>query len=305
MVNKYHSIQNKETIKNGLMNVGAKPWVSKQDRTKIAWTDTTFNIAWGCQKVSDGCKNCYADHQSSGWPQGFGKNGKPALWGPGCESAKGMGWEVEQNRRILSEANWKKPKAWNKQAIKNQSIMLTFSSSMADNFEDHPVIKRELKRLWKIIRATPSIHWQLCTKRAERILESLPDDWFEFENGYQNVWLGVSVESEKYAYRFNDYLATIPAAVRFVSFEPALGPVHDAINFENLDWCIVGGESGKNRRPFDQQWARDMQTKCKESDVAFFYKQDTAFRSSTNPYLDGKKHYDFPLLRKTKMRHMK
>ena len=103
----------------------------------------------------------------------------------------------------------------------------------------------------------------------------------------------MSVESNEVAYRFNDHLADIPAVVRFVSYEPAIGPLTD-IRWEQLDWLIAGGESGSQRRPFKHDWARYVHQQCKAHGAAFFYKQDTAFRSSTNPYLDGKKYYEFP-----------
>ena len=96
-------------------------------------------------------------------------------------------------------------------AHEKNSIVMVFTSSMANNFENHPITSRELEKLWSYIRKTPNIHYQILTKRAERIRECLPEDWYDYRNGYPNVWLGVSVESNEVAYRFNDHLADIPA----------------------------------------------------------------------------------------------
>jgi len=287
----------RKCVKCGLSNVGKKAWMPSSYDTAIAWTDVTWNTHQGCQKYSEGCANCYADKQTKGWPRLFGKDDKPAIFGTGRESAKGKGWEVILGRWALADSNWKEPARHNRRAEKNNSIILCFSDSMGDYLEDHPYVNSLLPRLWEMIRKTPYIHWLLCTKRAERIAENLPPDWYDYENGYPNVWLGVSIEMAKYAYRFNEHLAKIPAVCRFVSFEPALEPIHHALDYEKLDWCIVGGESGDDdkRRFFDPQWARDIQSQCEANDVKFFYKQDSAYRSSTNPYLDGEKHYNFPM----------
>jgi protein gp37 len=196
-------------------------------------------------------------------------------------------------RRVFGSDYWNKLLKWNQMARDKNSIVMVFTSSMADNFEKHPITSRELEKLWSYIRKTPNIHYQVLTKRAERIRECLPEDWYDYRNGYPNVWLGVSVESNEVAYRFNDHLADIPAAVRFVSYEPAIGPLTD-IRWEQLDWLIVGGESGPKRRPFEHDWARYVHQQCRAHGVGVFYKQDTALRSSSNPYLDGKKYYEFP-----------
>ena len=286
-----HSGINSEALVNGLTNVGTKDWWKSP--TSIAWCDGTFNVVWGCTKVSEGCKNCYALELSKTW--GFGST-RPSLWGAIKSTKADKGYNVEMGRRVFGSDYWNKLLKWNQMARDKNSIVMVFTSSMADNFEKHPTTARELEKLWSYIRKTPNIHYQLLTKRAERIRESLPEDWYEYENGYPNVWLGVSVESNEVAYRFNDHLADIPAAVRFMSYEPAIGPLTD-IRWEQLDWLIAGGESGPQRRPFEHDWARYVHQQCKVHGVAFFYKQDTAFRSSSNPYLDGKKYYEFPFPR--------
>ncbi len=290
MVNNDIALSRKSVV-NGLDNVGKKEWWKNQ--TNIAWCDGTFNTVWGCSKISEGCRNCYADEFSK--KLGFGST-RPNLWGEAKSTKAGKGYNVEMGRRVFGTDYWNKLLKWNQMACDENSIVLLFSSSMTDNFENHPVTSRELSKLWDYIRKTPNIHYQILTKRADRIQECLPEDWYNYENGYPNVWLGVTVEDNTVASRFNRHLADVPAAVRFVSYEPAIGPLTD-IRWEQLDWLIVGGESGPKRRAFEHDWARYVHQQCKAHGVAFFYKQDAAFRSSTNPYLDGKKYYEFPFPR--------
>jgi protein gp37 len=160
---------------------------------------------------------------------------------------------------------------------------------MCDVFEDHPTIEAELRKLWPLIRQTPWLDWQLLTKRADRIAAHLPDDWGA---GYANIWLGVSIENNDYVDRA-DALRHIPATVRFVSYEPALGPL-DKLNLSGLDWIIYGGESGPGFRPHDPQWARDIRAKCRATGAAFFYKQSAAFRTEMGTTLDGRLMRDYP-----------
>ena len=262
----------------------------KPEKTNIAWTNATFNPVWGCQKVSEACKNCYAETISS--RMGFGTK-RPNLWKTsGKETATGKGWAVKNGRRVFGKHRWNKLLDWNRKAKLTGEKVLVFAGSMCDVFEDHQTTSEELKKLWEYIRQTPNLTYQLLTKRPENIFEKLPADWADFEHGYSNVWLGTTVENQNRAWRFNEVLADIPAAVRYVSYEPALGPID--LRWEKLDWLIAGGESGPDRREFNYDWARDVHSTCKQNDVAFFYKQDTAFRSSTNPYLDGKKYYNWP-----------
>lgn len=231
-------------------------------KTIIAWTDHTFNIAWGCQKISPGCKNCYADTLSRryGWD----------VWGAG------------KNRRTFGEKRWQEPLKWNDIALKEGKIHRVFCSSMCDYMEDHHVIERERAKLWPLIRQTPWLHWQLLTKRANRIAANLPSDW---GNGYPNVWLGVSVENIDYAWRV-DELRNIPATVRFISYEPALGPLND-LNLSGIDWVIFGGESGPGYREADLQWSRDMRDKCNAQGIAYFHKQSSHFFTERGTTLDG------------------
>lgn len=238
-------------------------------KTIIAWTDHTFNIAWGCVKVSPGCKNCYADKLSSRYGQ--------SVWGP------------NNPRRTFGQKHWDEPLKWNLEAKRAGIRRRVFSSSMCDWCEDHPTIINEAKRLWPLIRATPWLDWQLLTKRADRIADSLPTDWLD---GYPNAWLGVSIENNDYTWRA-DHLRIIPATVRFISYEPALGPL-DQLDLTGIDWVIYGGESGPKFRPHDSQWARDMRDRCQASGTAFFFKQSSAYRTEMGIELDGEIIRQYP-----------
>jgi len=242
-------------------------------KTAIAWTDATFNIAWGCQKVSPGCQNCYADALALR----YGHD----LWGPTAV------------RRTFGAKHWTEPLKWNREAGRTRTSTRVFSSSMCDIGEDHPTIAAERERLWPLIRATPWLDWQLLTKRAQRLAEILPDDWGP--TGYPNVWLGVSIENQDYAWRA-DCLRGLPAAVRFVSYEPALGPLE--LDLSDIDWVIYGGESGPGFRAMDEQWARDMHRACLEAGSAFFFKQSAAPRTEMGTLLDGRLVREYPIPRK-------
>jgi len=246
------------------------------NKTIIAWTDRTFNIAWGCEKVSPGCKNCYADTLSSRY--GFD------VWGRNKE------------RRTFGEKHWLEPIGWNGKphigVLGKGQPNLVFCSSMCDVFEDHPTITAEREKLWSLIRATPNLHWQLLTKRAERIASNLPGDW---GSGYPNVWLGVSIENNDYVHRA-DHLRDIPAAVRFISYEPALGPLPD-LELQGIDWVIYGGESGVGFRPHDLAWPRAMREQCEATGTAFFFKQSSAIRTEMGITLDGETVRMFPAAR--------
>lgn len=246
------------------------------DKTIIAWTDHTFNIAWGCTKISAGCKNCYADTLSSR----YGHD----VWGP------------SKPRRVFGAKHWAEPIGWQQSAAKRGVIDRVFTSSMCDVFEDHPTIDQERGKLWNLIRETPSLHWQILTKRANRIADNLPRDWGK---GYPNVWLGVSVENMESAWRV-DHLRDIPASVRFISYEPALGPLNN-LDITGIDWIIYGGESGPGYRKEDKQWARDMKTKCEANGTAFFHKQSASYRTEMGIELDGQIVRNYPEPRKVSL----
>jgi protein gp37 len=236
------------------------------EKTAIAWTHHTFNIAHGCFKVSPGCANCYAESFTS---RTSGAN----IWGPAGTT----------DRRTFGVKHWNEPLKWNEAARLEKLRHRVFSSSMCDNFEDHPTIITEMRKLWDLIRMTPWLDWQLLTKRDTRIADNLPTFWDDIK---AHVWLGVSIENNKYVYRA-DALRALDPAVRFVSYEPALGPL-DALDLTGLDWIIYGGESGPHYRKEDKQWARDMHARCTKAGVAFFHKQSAAYRTEMGIELDGK-----------------
>lgn len=227
-------------------------------RTTIEWTSTTradgtdvpgfsFNPWWGCTKVSDGCKFCYAEALSNR----YGHD----VWGP------------NRPRRVLSDSYWAQPLRWNLEAEATGTRYRVFCASMADVFEEEAPAG-QLDRLWELIRQTPHLDWQLLTKRPQLIAGKLPPDWSQ---GYNNVWLGTSVEDERVLNRIH-LLAGIPAKVRFVSLEPLIGPLPN-LPLRGIHWAIVGGESGGGAREMELAWARDIHQQCDQAGVAFFFKQ--------------------------------
>lgn len=230
--------------------------------------------------MSDGCKFCYAEAKDSNPRFGAGGN-----WGPPATTP----------RRTFGVDHWKKPLTWNRAAAKAKERRRVFSSSMCDNFEDHPTVEYQLRRLWAVIRKTPHLDWQLLTKRPERITSLLPHDW---DDGYPNVWLGVSVEDMRVAERV-DELRRIPAVVRFISYEPALGPLDD-LDLRYIDWVIYGGESGPKFREHDIAWPRAMRDRCADEDIAFYFKQSSARFTERGIELDGKIIRQYPVPRLVK-----
>ena len=241
------------------------------ENTIIAWTENTFNPWMGCTKISAGCAHCYAERLTRD-RMGL------TLWG------------ANGKRQVTSDSNWKKPVQWNKQAEKEGTRKMTFCASLCDIFEDHPTAIATLPRLWDLIRSTPYLDWQLLTKRPNRIMESLPPDW---NDGYANVWLGTSIENMDVAWRA-DCLREIPSVVRFISYEPALGPLDD-LDITGIDWIIYGGESGPNYRAHDPEWPRTMKVKCEKAGVAYFYKQSPAYRTEIGTTLDGESIKQYPI----------
>lgn len=239
--------------------------------TGIAWTDHTFNIAWGCHKVSPGCDHCYAET--------FSKRTGHAIWGP----------PKDTERRTFGEKHWAGPLKWNAAAERDGVRRRVFSNSMADLFEAHPTIDAEREKLWPLIHATPWLDWLLLTKRIERARKHLPADWGK---GYPNVWLGTSIESGAYLGRLWHLLA-IPAKVRFLSLEPLLehftlgldllmqDPEYGEARAEGAgrvawpDWVIVGGESGPNHREMPMDGLMSLVNESRLGGAAVFVKQDS------------------------------
>lgn len=224
------------------------------ENSKIEWTDHTFNPWWGCMKVSEGCKNCYAEALDRRLNGGH--------WGPGS------------SRRLMSEKYWDQPLKWNEAANKAGENAKVFCASMADVFEGHPETLPHLARLFDLIIATPYLTWQLLTKRPENIMQLIPEGWRE--QLPENVWVGTSVESGE-VYDRIEHLVLVPAVVRFLSCEPLLGPITLPIDWADgsamVEWVIAGGESGPGARPCHPDWIRGLRDQCEATGTPFFFKQ--------------------------------
>jgi len=253
------------------------------DSTIISWTDHTANFWMGCQRVSEGCRHCYAErltHDRMGLH----------LWGPPSSAPRQIVRSVHAHL-----AKWDREVQRGVPGVAGVGRHLVFVGSLMDWAEDAPGLDAVRAEMWQAIRRYPTLHFQLLTKRAHRIAELLPSDWWDWTEGYPNVWLGVSVEDMRVADRV-DALRRLPAVVRFVSYEPALGPL-DALPLAGLDWVIVGGESGPGYRPMDLAWARRMRDRCRSEGVAFFFKQSSGYRTELGTTLDGRLERQFPRVR--------
>lgn len=250
-------------------------------KTRIEWTHHTFNPWHGCTKISPGCANCYAETRD-------GRHLYEPVdhWGPGAP------------RMRLSAEYWMQPYKWNRAAQKAKERRRVFCASMADIFEVEAP-QQEQRRLWPLIEGTPDLDWQLLTKRPERILEVIPAPWRESPPA--NVWYGTSIENADYVWRVRA-LREVPAAVRFLSVEPLLGPIPN-LPLDGIGWVIVGGESGSGARPMQPAWARQIRDQCAAAQVPFFFKQWGQFDAHGTYYpdkadipavLDGREWRQFP-----------
>jgi protein gp37 len=243
--------------------------------TNIAWTDHTFNPWMGCTKVSEGCRHCYAETLTK---NRMGLD----LWGP-------------KAARQVTKAPWNNVKKWNAEASSSPGVLgagnphLCFTGSLMDWAEDRDDLVEPRQKMWELVRTCRNLHFQMLTKRPENIRRLLPADWGD---GYPNVWIGTTIEDMRVASRA-DHLRQIPAVVRFVSYEPAIGPLHD-LDLTDIDWVIYGGESGPGFRPHDLAWPRAMRDACAAAGVAYFYKQSSAIRTEMGIHLDGELIRKFP-----------
>lgn len=220
------------------------------ENTKIEWATHTFNPWWGCTKVSEACKHCYAES----WAKRVGKD----VWGPSVD------------RRFFGDAQWNQPIRWNAAAEKEGSRPRVFCASMADVFEDRDELNEQRSRLWQLIEATPHLDWLLLTKRPQNVAARA--GWGA--NWPLNVWLGTTVELQKRAEELLPHLAAIPAKVRFISAEPLLGALElKPWLGSTVNWVITGGESGPKARPASPAWFRSLHLQCMEAEVPFHFKQ--------------------------------
>ena len=224
----------------------------------IEWTDHTFNPWWGCVKVSPACAHCYAE----AWSKRVGLD----LWS-----------EISP-RRFFSEIHWNEPLTWDRAAARERVRRRVFCASMADVFEIRDDLISWRKKLWDLIERTPNLDWLLLTKRPENAQSAVP--WGK--RWPSNVWLGTTVENQEWARRRIPYLAKTPAAVRFLSCEPLLGPLDLSPWVSSIHWVIVGGESGHHARPLDPMWVLAMRDQATSAGIAFHFKQWGEWKS-----LDG------------------
>jgi protein gp37 len=250
------------------------------DTSTIEWTDATWNPWRGCTKVSPGCAHCYMFREQR-------RYGRDPTIVTRC-----------------SPATFNAPLRW-------REGRMVFTCSWSDWFHEDADEWRD--EAWAIVQATPWHTYQILTKRPERILEHLPASWDE--NGWSNVWLGVSIENRRYINRA-DVLREVPAAVRFISAEPLLGPLlydcdcgevyfphwrgddmHEdlpQLNLDGIDWLIAGGESGPHSRPMRPDWATALRDQCNAQRVAFFFKQWGGARAGGAAPLDGREWHEYP-----------
>lgn len=223
------------------------------ENSKIEWTHHTFNPWWGCTRVSPACKHCYADS----WAKRLALN----LWGKNAP------------RRFFSDEHWRLPLKWQASASRRKARVRVFCASMADVFEDRADLTSWRKRLWPLIEETPNLDWLLLTKRPGNVKKSVPwtTEWPD------NVWLGTTAETQKWADKRVPFLVDIPAKVRFLSCEPLLGEI-DLTKWlgnanSSINWIIAGGESGAKSRPMNPAWVRSLRDQCLATKTAFHFKQ--------------------------------
>ena len=238
------------------------------DRSTIEWTEATWNPVTGCDQVSPGCAHCYAKTFAERW------RGVPA-------HPYEMGFDLTlRPERLEQPLAWKRPRT-------------IFVNSMSDLF--HPAVPADfVRRVFDVMEAASWHTFQVLTKRSERLLDlsdSVP--W------PPNVWMGVSVENQRWTTRVSD-LRAVSAAVRFLSCEPLLGPL--ALDLSGIDWVIAGGESGPRARPMQPEWVHSVRDQCRAADVPFFFKQWGAHdeagirrgKHATGRQLDGRTWDEMP-----------
>lgn len=231
--------------------------------SNIEWTDATWNPVTGCTKISPGCKNCYAET--------FAERFRGV---PGHPYEQGFDLKLWPER-LEMPLRWKEPK-------------MIFVNSMSDLFHEE-VPDDYIASVFDVMCRANHHIFQVLTKRSERMMRWTREN-YRFVNLRSNghpmlpthIWLGVSVENQKYATRIRDLQRT-PARVRFLSVEPLLGPVRLSSSLlKGIHWVIVGGESGHKARPMNPDWAQGIQRQCREASVPFFFKQWGTFDSNGN-----------------------
>lgn len=221
--------------------------------TTIEWTDATWNPVAGCSILTAGCTNCYAMRMAARL-EAMGQAKYKGLTRKSGGRAKWTGVVRTDEKALAIPYSWTKPRK-------------VFVNSMSDLF--HEAVPRAfINRVWKVMRETPRHTYQILSKRPDRMAEILKSAQFD---KLPNVWLGASVEDDRVLDRL-EYLREVPAAIRFVSFEPLIGSVREA-DLSGIHWAIVGGESGPKARAMLPEWVDEIEASCRHSGTAFFFKQ--------------------------------
>jgi protein gp37 len=233
-------------------------------KTTIEWTDTTWNPTTGCDKISAGCKNCYAAVMSK------------RLMAMGQHKYRNNFELAVHEEELTRPYGWKKPRK-------------VFVNSMSDLF--HKDVPLEfIKKVFKVMNDTPHHTYQVLTKRAQR-LEELASEliWTP------NIWMGVSIENEQLLFRL-DHLRNTPARVKFVSAEPLIGPLPN-MDLNGIHQVIVGGESGPKSRPIEKSWVVDIKNQCEFHSTSFFFKQwGGVHKKDAGRLLDGLEYNEYPVV---------
>jgi len=230
--------------------------------SKIEWTGSTWNPITGCDKISLGCQHCYAERLAN----------RLRLMGVKKYS---NGFKLTLHPELIDEPlKWKKPR-------------IVFVNSMSDLFHEKVPLSY-IKEIFNVMQRGNIHIFQILTKRSKRLLKinnklKWPD----------NIWMGVTVENSKYVNRIDDLRSTI-AVVKWLSLEPLLGPISN-LNLTDIDWVVVGGESGPQARPIQKEWILEIQSQCLEQNVPFFFKQWGGInKKKTGRILDGRVWSELP-----------
>ncbi len=241
----------------------------------IEWTEATWNPIAGCTPVSPGCTNCYAMRMAArleamGQKKYAGtirKSGGRIVWSGNVTCEEGS---------LDAPIKWSKPRR-------------IFVNSMSDLFQE-AVPLEFIRKVWNVMERADQHTYQILTKRPGRMLDVLSRKDFKT---LPHVWLGASIENADYLSRLEDLRHT-PSAVRFISFEPLLGPLGD-IDLEGIDWAIIGGESGPGARPMEKKWVEELRVSCEIQEVAFFFKQwGGRNKKAAGRTLNGRTWDDYP-----------
>ena len=242
----------------------------------IEWTEATWNPVAGCTILSPGCTNCYAQRIASR----LQAMGQAKYQGTTRKSGRRHVWTGNVNvdyAALDAPLRWRRP-------------LRIFVNSMSDLFQDG-VTDEIIFTIWEVMKKADWHTYQILTKRPERMCDVISG----FNHELPHVWLGTSVESASYIDRI-DVLRSVPAHVRFVSFEPLLGPVAP-VNLDGIHWAIVGGESGPGARVIDREWVEAIQAACRDQRVAFFFKQWGGTRKGkTGRLLNGRTWDEYPTI---------